>query len=163
MPYAPYCSPLPFFHSFSSLSPFTLCEPGMCEEPHRAISRDGCGATVLSSETGGAGGSGETTAISSCPVREVLARHRADGSGPPYISLRLPDVVGPRDSTYRLVDLPAVDDAATVPGEGRYCPSQTCGATNELGVCGRRRGHYTFSWCKAGTNTSQPRLLKDHH
>ncbi|KAK3747108.1 hypothetical protein RRG08_046495 [Elysia crispata] len=32
---------------------------------------------------------------------EVLARHRADGSGPPYISLRLPDVVGPRDSTYR--------------------------------------------------------------
>ncbi|RUS88259.1 hypothetical protein EGW08_003961 [Elysia chlorotica] len=32
---------------------------------------------------------------------EVLARHRAHESGPPYISLRLPDVVGPRDSTYR--------------------------------------------------------------
>ncbi|GFR73087.1 Udp-glucose 4-epimerase [Elysia marginata] len=32
---------------------------------------------------------------------EVLARHRREGSGPPYISLRLPDVVGPRDSTYR--------------------------------------------------------------
>lgn len=32
---------------------------------------------------------------------EVLDKHRREGYGPPYISLRLPDVVGPRDSTYR--------------------------------------------------------------
>jgi len=31
---------------------------------------------------------------------ETLARHRASG-GPPFIAIRIPDVIGPRDNTYR--------------------------------------------------------------
>uniref|UniRef100_A0A0B7AQY8 NAD-dependent epimerase/dehydratase domain-containing protein n=1 Tax=Arion vulgaris TaxID=1028688 RepID=A0A0B7AQY8_9EUPU len=32
---------------------------------------------------------------------EVLTSYRRDRNGPPFVSLRLPDVVGPRDNTYR--------------------------------------------------------------
>lgn len=32
---------------------------------------------------------------------EILATYRAEKNGPPFVILRLPDVVGPRDNTYR--------------------------------------------------------------
>lgn len=44
--------------------------------------------------------SGESYGHRKLQIEEELARQREEG-GVPYVSLRLPDVIGPRDNTYR--------------------------------------------------------------
>ena len=90
------------------------------ETPHLAVSAPSSSLSFQVCDKNHTGPSLESDAVRpSCPNRreeleagedyghrklaceEMLATYRADHSGPSYISLRLPDVVGPRDSTYR--------------------------------------------------------------